>query len=207
MNICTLLSLQFIMALALPVWSEEPPRPLEIQSAPPPAVGKVAPALNAQDATGQTVTVSDGKASWTVVAFLSTRCPCTARYLTRLATTVRQFEKHSVRLVGINSNANEQPEDAAAFARDQKLGFPFLKDTDGSVARALRPQSTPEVYVLDAKRRVRYRGAIDDSLYGDDIRHTYLRDALTALTSGKPLKIRETRTNGCAIFLRKTRPK
>lgn len=179
------------------------PRPMEVQSAPPLAVGKTMPEVSAQDGEGKSIPVHDGKAKWTIVTFLSTRCPCTARYLTRLDTLLRKFDKHSVRLVGINSNANEQPEDAVIFAREQKLRFPLLKDTDGSVARALRPQVTPEVVILDAQRRVRYRGAIDDSLYGNNVKRFYLRDALAALTTGKPVKVPHQEADGCAIFLHK----
>src|SRR5262249_29261015 len=113
----------------------------------------------------------------------------------------QQFEKRSVRLVGVNSNANELPEDAVAFARNQQLRFPLLKDRDGSVARALRPQATPEIFVLDAQRRLRYHGAIDDSVDGDNIHRFYLRDALLSLTSGKSLPVPETKAIGCAIFL------
>jgi peroxiredoxin len=176
---------------------------METQSAPSLALGKTAPLLFAQNPGGKSIPIHDGKAKWTVVAFLSTRCPCTARYLTRLNTLLQQFDRRSVRLVGVNSNANELPEDAVAFARSQKLRFPLLKDNDGSVARALHPRATPEIFILDAQRRVRYHGAIDDSVDGDNIHRFYLRDALTRLTSGKSLPVPETNAIGCAIFLHK----
>jgi peroxiredoxin len=122
---------------------------------------------------------STSRSRWPRRGPASTRCPCTARYLSRLNSIVQQFEKRSVRLVGINSNANELPEDAVAFARNQHLRFPLLKDNDGSVARALRPQATPTVFILDSQRRVRYHGAIDDSVDGDNIHRFYLREGYT----------------------------
>src|SRR5262245_49472173 len=91
------------------------PRPMEMQSAPLLAVGKVMPAVSAYNAEGEAVSIHDGKTKWTVVAFLSTRCPCTASYLARLDSLLRQFGERSVRFVGVNSNANELPEDVPAF--------------------------------------------------------------------------------------------
>lgn len=200
---CFCILLVALMCLLVNPCSGQASRPMALQSAPALAIGKTMLPVTALDAAGKPVEVHDGKAKWTIVAFLSTRCPCTARYLTRLEALMGQFGKHGVRLVGINSNANELPEDAAIFAREQKLRFPFLKDTEGSVARALRPQVTPEVFVLDAQRRVRYHGAIDDSLYGDNIKRFYLRDALASLTTGKPVRVPRQEATGCAIFLHK----
>ena len=173
---------------------------LTMQKAAPLAVGKTAPELKASNVKGESVPLCDAKAKFTVVAFLSTRCPCTARYLTRLQEVQKQF-RDSVYLVGVNSNANEQAHDVECFIDAQKLTFPLLKDTDYSVLHALRARSTPEVFVLDSRRVVRYHGAIDDSLYGDKVKHTYLHDALAALTADKPLAEPDTKFIGCGIYM------
>ncbi len=178
-------------------------RALKMQSRPNLAVGKVAPELTARDENGAAVPLVDGKAKWTVIAFLSTRCACTARYLERLEAAQREFAGQSVRLIGVNSNANEQAMDVKMFAKSQALPFPLLKDADDRVALALRPRATPEIFVLDAARVVRYHGAIDDSLYGDKVKHLYLRDALAALTAGKTPTIADIPVIGCGIFVPK----
>ena len=178
-------------------------KPLTLQNKPALAVGETAPELTALDENGAAVPLFDSKAKWTVVAFLSTRCACTARYLERLESAQKQFAAQSARFVGVNSNANEQAVDVKIFAKQQHLTFPLLKDASDQAAFALRPRATPEVFVLDANRVVRYHGAIDDSLYGDKITHFYLRDALAALTSGKPLAKSAVPVIGCGIFVPK----
>ena len=178
-------------------------KPLTLQSKPSLLVGKAAPEVTARDEKGESVAICDGKAKWTIVAFLSTRCACTARYLERLEAVEKTFAAQSVRLVGVNSNANEQAIDVKLFAKSQGLTFPLLKDADDRVAFALRPRATPEVFVLDANRVVRYHGAIDDSLYGDKITHFYLSDALSALLSGKTPTQSDVPVLGCGIFVPK----
>ena len=42
------------------------------------------------------------------------------------------------------------------------LTFPYLKDADGRVAESFGATRTPQAFVLDPARRVRYRGRIDD---------------------------------------------
>ena len=178
-------------------------RALTLQSKPSMAIGTAAPELTAQDDSGAVVPLFDGKAKWTVIAFLSTRCACTARYLERLETVQKTFSAQSVRFVGVNSNANEQAVDVKFFAKSQGLTFPLLKDADDRIAFALRPRATPEIFVLDSNRILRYHGAIDDSLYGDKVTHFYLRDALAALTANKPMTKSDIPVIGCGIFVPK----
>lgn len=174
------------------------------QTNPPVAAGEIVPKLTASNATGKAVPIVSPSAKYTVVAFLSTRCPCTARYLSRLQETVKPLKTQGVRLVGINANANEPPEDAVRYAREQHLTFPLLKDDKtNQIARAFGASVTPEVFVLDAKRTVRYHGAIDDSLYGSDIKREYLRDALNALVAGKSPEKASVSAFGCGIYVRK----
>jgi len=53
----------------------------------------------------------------------------------------------------------------ADFARATGIAFPILKDTNNELADKLGAQRTPEVFLLDASRTIRYWGRIDDQ-YG-----------------------------------------
>ena len=134
---------------------------------------------------------------------MSNRCPGVKAYDARLR---RLMARHpGVAFVGIN------PIDAAHYpgegldgmrkaVRDRGLsGLLYLKDADGSAARAYGAVCTPEVAVLDAGRLVRYRGRIDDSLVERNVRRHYLSDALGALLRGRPPKVAETAPLGCSI--------
>src|SRR5262249_22962365 len=81
-----------------------------------------------------------------------------------------------------------------------------VKDVDGSCAKALGVLRTPEVAVLDTRRRLRYRGRIDDQqrLGGaaPQVTSDDLKVALAALLDGADPPLAETIVDGCLI----TRP-
>jgi hypothetical protein len=77
--------------------------------------------------------------------------------------------------------------------------MPYLHDGTQEVARAYGAKVTPDVFVLDAERRVRYRGA-PDSDYGDpDAGAAWLREALDAVLAGREPTRAETKPVGCSI--------
>ena len=67
--------------------------------------------------------------------------------------------------VGIDANAQDALTKIAAFAQQHEIDFPILKDLENKVADQFGAERTPEVFVLDQDRVVRYRGRIDDQ-YG-----------------------------------------
>src|SRR5437868_5206101 len=80
----------------------------------------------------------------------------------------RDFGGQGVRIVAVNSNdADSHPEDSfdEMRARAQREGsnFDYLYDEPQAIARELGSERTPEVFVFDRDRRLRYHGAIDDS--------------------------------------------
>src|SRR2546426_732692 len=81
--------------------------------------------------------------------------------------------------------------------------FPLLKDGDGRVADGFGATRTPEVFLLDAERRIRYRGRIDDQdLVGLPRARPSRRDlaiAVEELQAGKPVSVPETQAAGCFI--------
>ncbi|MFO0893215.1 MAG: peroxiredoxin, partial [Isosphaeraceae bacterium] len=105
--------------------------------------------------------------------------------------------------IGIDSNAHDSDPAIREFAESHGLGFPVLKDESNKVADQALAERTPEVLVLDGRAIVRYRGAIDDQ-YGQGTSRpratrTYLKDALEALTAGRPVALKATETPGCII--------
>ena len=58
---------------------------------------------------------------------------------------------------------------------------------------------TPQVFVLDQKRRVAYMGKIDDHLEETKITERFLQLAVDALLAGQAPDVAETRQIGCEI--------
>jgi alkyl hydroperoxide reductase subunit AhpC len=77
--------------------------------------------------------------------------------------------------------------------------FPYLKDSDSSIARAYGARVTPHVFVVDKTGVVRYRGYVDDSAKPEKRTKSGLTDALDSLLAGKPVTETATNAFGCSI--------
>jgi len=138
-----------------------------------------------------------------VVAFLGVDCPLVKLYARRLDEIGRDYQGRGVVVLGVNSNQHDQLRDLGRFARQHHLSFPIFKDADNRVADLFGAVRTPEVFLLDQKRRVRYRGRIDDQ-YGIGVQKAKpsRRDlvlAIEELLAGKEVSVGETTAPGCFI--------
>jgi peroxiredoxin len=100
-----------------------------------------------------------------VVVFIGTQCPINNLYMARLAELSREYQPKGVQFLGINSNRQDTPERVAEHARKHRLPFPVLKDPGNRVADRFGARRTPEAFILDGERTIRYQGRIDDQ-YG-----------------------------------------
>lgn len=162
--------------------------------------------LKLRDSYGNTQSVGKlAEKKFTVVAFLGTECPLAKLYGPRLRQLSERFD--DVAFIGVNSNIQDTLREVAAYTERCKIKFPMLLDTEHKLADLLKAERTPEVFVLDADRKVRYRGRIDNQ-YAISVAKLKpsvedLADALTALQAGnEPPQIR-TEAIGCIIGRRK----
>ena len=131
-------------------------------------------------------------------------CPYVLSWEGRLGGIQREYEPHGVRLVAFCSNdATTHPADSfeamVEHAREAGLAYDYLHDEDQSLARALGSERTPEVFVFDADRRLRYHGAVDDNRDDQAVSVHYLRDALDAVLRGEEPPVGETTPVGCTV--------
>jgi thiol-disulfide isomerase/thioredoxin len=141
-----------------------------------------------------------------VLVFTTTGCPLVERYLPALQRLEKEYRGRGVQFLAVNVGADDSIVAMAAQGVEHDMEFPFVKDFDGKCAAALGVKRTPEVALLDAERRLRYRGRIDDQyrLSGArsaPTRHD-LKEALDAVLAGREVAVRETPVDGCLI----TRP-
>ena len=97
-----------------------------------------------------------------VLVFLGTECPLATLYAPRLAELAREYAERGVVVLGVDANSHDTPTKLSAFAKTYTLEFPLLLDAGNALADELGATRTPEVFVLDDKRAVRYHGRIDD---------------------------------------------
>jgi len=138
-----------------------------------------------------------------VVAFLGCECPLAVTYAPRLEEIAKRYAEQGVAVVGINSNRQDSLTDVGNFAKRHELTYPLLKDPDNGVADLFGAERTPEVFVLDASRTVRYRGRIDDQfgvgIQREKAKSNDLTAALDQLLKGEAVTVPETQAPGCLI--------
>lgn len=139
------------------------------------------------------------------VVFTCNHCPYAQAWEDRLIEAQRDFAPSGVRLVLISSNdpakvPADAPERMRERARAKRYPFPYLYDRTQEVARAYGATRTPEIFLFDSDRVLRYHGAPDDN-YEDPaaVQHPYLRQAVEALLRGDAPATAETKPVGCTI--------
>jgi len=157
-----------------------------------------------QDYRGQSFNLSDVKDSKLIVlAFLGTECPLVKLYGNRLQKLADEFEDRGVTVIGINSNRQDNVTEIGAYMQRHNLEFLMLKDAGNKIADLFGAERTPEIFVLDSERKVRYRGRIDDQ-YGVGYARekptvSFLKNAIDELLAGKSVTVPKTETVGCHI--------
>jgi peroxiredoxin/mono/diheme cytochrome c family protein len=147
-----------------------------------------------------------------VLAFLGTECPLVKLYTPRLVELAREFEGRGVQFLGIDANVQDTPTEIGRFVQAFNIGFPLLKDMGNVVADCLGAERTPQVFVIDQERTVRYAGRIDDQFgvgfHKSKAERRDLPTAIEEVLAGKEVSQPITDAPGCLIGrVRKTEPR
>ncbi len=153
---------------------------------------------------GRTWRRADFREPLLLVAVICNHCP----YVQAIDDRLNDLAKtHAGRcaVVGISPNdAGAYPADGfeAMGARAALKGyvFPYLYDEDQSVARALGAVCTPDFFLYDGERKLRYRGCLDDN-WKDAAAVTQqdLSQAIEALLAGRAPSPVQRPSMGCSI--------
>lgn len=139
------------------------------------------------------------------VIFSCNHCPYAQAWEGRLIQIQRDYANRGVQFLLISSNdPTKYPDDSfenmQVRAKQRNYPFPYLFDETQGVARQYGATRTPEIFLFDDHRILRYHGAPDDN-YEDPraVRQPYLRDAIEALLAGKQPALADTKPVGCTI--------
>jgi peroxiredoxin len=169
------------------------------------SIGEVAPDFSLPDTGGARWSVADyDGAPATVLVFTCNHCPYALAWQDRIADVARDYAARGVRVLAINANdAGRYPRDSLDAMRErvsrEDWPMPYLHDATQEVAREYGAKVTPDVFVLDAEGRLRYRGAPDADYAKPQERAEWLRDALDAILAGAIVSRPETKPVGCSI--------
>jgi thiol-disulfide isomerase/thioredoxin len=138
------------------------------------------------------------------IVFSCNGCPTVRAAEDGLVALQEAYAKKRVQLLAVNSNnsylsPSDTYEEMVRRAEAKGFNFPYVKDEDGSVAKGFGAARTPQAFLLDGERRLRYRGRIADSRDPAKVTRRDLEVALEDLLAGRAVELPETEPLGCAI--------
>ncbi len=140
-----------------------------------------------------------------IVIFSCNHCPYVQAYEERIKNLQNKFKDKEVQIVAISSNDDSKyPEDSfdemKKRADEKSFNFPYLKDETQEIAKAFGASHTPQIFLFNSERKLKYEGKIDDNWQEPDrVQNHYLRDAILEVLEGKDVSIPETFSIGCTI--------
>lgn len=192
-----------LVAMALgPAWALQPGDSL------PEAVANV----KMKGVDGKEVTLKELMgAKGLLVIFSCNHCPWVKAWEARMVALGNEYSQKGVGVVAVNSNditvyPDDDMDHMVAQAKEHGYRFPYVMDATSEVARAFGATHTPEAFLFDAQGKLVYHGAIDDNAEKpQEVKKTYLADALAAVVAGKPVPVAETKALGCSIKFRQAK--
>ena len=169
-------------------------------------IGRMLADVEFTDIDGKTHRLSDVKNHKAIVfSMTSATCPVSKRLLPSLAKLESDLAEQNIPLILVNAFRSESEEEVRKHVATQNLKAAYVRDSDKTLSRALDASTTTEVFLVDSKRTLLYRGALDDQ-YGidyslDEPREHYLRDAIEAFLKGELPKVAATKAPGCELNL------
>lgn len=197
------LSLAVLALVASPVLAGEFNKKIDIGQKAPDFSG-----IQAVDPSGKDTSLSlaDLKEDVVVVVFLADHCPYVKAIYDRLNDFAAGTKGKSVKLVAIavSGKGTRGSDDLAAIKKlregEKKFDFAYGFDESQDVGRAYNATNTPQFFVLDKARTIRYQGAFDNSpLEEAKATKFYVKDAVNALLAGNTPSPTETKQIGCGI--------
>jgi peroxiredoxin len=161
-------------------------------------INETAPDFALRDLQDRVRRLSDLRGRVVIVNFWSCECPQSERTDHLLKELTSEGDTSPV-LLSIASNRNESRQAISSMARTRGLPTVLL-DPDQQVADLYGAQTTPHVFVIDARGALRYRGAVDDVTFRQRVpSRFYVREALDALSNGESPSASETPAYGCSL--------
>ena len=176
-------------------------------------IGDQAPDFLLPGVDGQQYSLEDfAKAKLLLILFTCNHCPTAQAYESRIVQLHADYKDRGVAIVAISPNddlavrldelgytdVGDSLEDMKLRAKESGFTFPYLYDGETQkTSLAYGVAATPQVFLFDSARKLRYVGRIDDSEVKTVTSHD-TRNALDALLADQKVAVEKTRTFGCS---------
>lgn len=190
--------------------------------APSMALGATAPDFELPGVDGKAHTLAEYAGSQVLaVVFTCNHCPASQLYERRIQKLYDDYRIKGVAVVAINPNnpdaiavsdlrysdVGDSLDDMKARAKHRRLEYPYLYDGEHqAVSKAFNVKVTPQMFVFDRDRKLRYEGRIDDNTQESLVTSQDARKAIDALLGGKPVQTAQTTATGCPPAWRTSAP-
>ena len=140
-----------------------------------------------------------------LVVFTSNKCPFVIMWEDRYKLIEDECLKSDIGMVYINSNEARRDGDDSIdkmkeHARKMGYKYPYLIDRNSKIANSFGAKTTPHIFLFNKNKKLIYKGAIDDNYESiNEVKKTYLLDALKQLTKNEPILVNKTKAIGCSI--------
>jgi peroxiredoxin len=184
------------------------------------AIGAPAPDFSLPGVDGRVHTLAEYAESPVVaIVFMANGCPASQQYEARIQALAETYRDRRVAVMAVNPNnpdalrldalghtdVGESLEGMKTRAAFSGLTYPYLSDGDTqALTRAMGVTATPQMFIFDRARSLRYQGRIDDNVREALATTHEARDAIDALLAGRPVAVAETTPIGCAPALATT---
>jgi peroxiredoxin len=174
-------------------------------------IGSPAPAFTAVDSNGKSHNLKDFAGKTVVLEWTNHECPFVVKHYApgNMQKTQRgAAAKGAVWLSVISSAPGKQGHVDGATANKlttERKAAPaaVLLDPKGDVGRLYGAKTTPHIFVINAKGKLAYAGAIDNKADNDQASipgaTNYAMAAVDALAAGKPVAVASSTPYGCAV--------
>lgn len=168
-----------------------------------PAIGEAAPEWkDLPGVDGKLHSLANLKDAQAVaVVFYANHCPDCQNYLERIIALTKEYKTEDVAfvLLSVSTIPEDDIEHMKEMAKENNLPCAYLLDKSQKIGKAFGVEMTPTIFILDRKRSLAYRGAIDDHWKSEKSKVPYAKNAIDAVLAGQKPDPAQTEAEGCFI--------
>ena len=102
------------------------------------------------------------------MVFLANHCPVVRAYEDRMIDFTKDYKDKGVKVVGfaVSQQTGDKLPGIKDYMKENKSNYIYGYDESQAIGKAYGATNTPQFFVLDKERKIRYTGAMDDSQAG-----------------------------------------